>query len=190
MLRSLLPLLALSGAAALTCEMVWLRRLTLATGSAGIATTLILALYMAGLGIGGVWAGRRTWRSAPGEYGALELLAAGWTLLFPALLGIVAPLALPIAGLPGHLLLASLLLLPPALLHGATLPAISAAVDTPRQAAALYAVNTAGAVLGTLAAAFLWMPLLGVRGTELIAAAGSALAGLGALRLRQEQRAE
>lgn len=188
MLRTLLPLLALSGAAALTCEMVWLRRLTLATGSAGIATTLILALYMAGLGIGGVWAGRRTWRMAPGEYGVLELAAAGWTVLFPALLAGLAPHTLPVEGLTGHLLLAAPLLLPPALLHGATLPAVSAALSSKRQIAALYAVNTAGAVLGTLAAAFLWMPLLGVRGTELVAAAGSAVAGLAALHLARQRR--
>ncbi len=188
MLPQLTTLLALSGAAALTCEMVWLRRLTLATGSAGVATTLILALYMAGLGLGGVWAGRRTWHRAPGEYGVLELLAAGWAVLFPTLLAVIAPRTLPIEGLTGHLLLAAALLLPPALLHGATLPAVCAAVTTQRQTAGLYAINTAGAVLGTLAAAFVWMPLLGVRGTELVAASCSGLAGLGALLLARQQR--
>ncbi|NOY27909.1 MAG: hypothetical protein GXP62_18755, partial [Oligoflexia bacterium] len=62
-------LLALSGAGALLCELVWLRRLTLAFGSTGLALTLTLSVYMGGLGIGGLLAGRRTWRRAPRGYG-------------------------------------------------------------------------------------------------------------------------
>lgn len=177
MLSHLLLFLALSGAAALTCETVWLRRLALSTGSAGVAATLTLAVYMAGLGIGGVVGGRRTWSRPPVGYGVLELLAAGWALAFPLLLSVCAPIALSLGGLAGASVVAVLLLLPPALLHGATLPAAAAALERPADAALLYAANTAGAVLGTLLAAFLFMPTLGVRGTELVAAGLGATAG-------------
>ncbi|MEL6347849.1 MAG: hypothetical protein AAFV53_32385 [Myxococcota bacterium] len=186
MLPRLLPLLALSGAAALTCESVWLRRLALATGSAGIAATLTLAVYMAGLGIGGVIGGRVRWRQPPAGYGVLELLAAGWAILFPLLLQLTAPLALQLEGIVGAGVIAVLLLLPPALLHGATLPAAAASLERPDQVAGLYAVNTLGAVAGSLLAAFLFMPAAGVRGTELIAAALGAAAGIGAIQLRRE----
>lgn len=184
MLSRLLLLLALSGAAALTCETVWLRRLALATGSAGVAATLTLTVYMAGLGIGGVLGGRVRWRRPPSGYGILELLAAAWALAFPLLLRACEPIALSVSGLGGAALVAVLLLLPPALLHGATLPAAAASLDDPADAAGLYAANTAGAVLGTLLAAFLFMPTVGVRGTELIAAGLGAAAGVGALASR------
>lgn len=181
MLPRLMLLLALSGAAALTCETVWLRRLSLATGSAGVAATLTLAVYMAGLGIGGLLGGRVRWRRPPAGYGILELLAAAWTVAFPLLLRLCEPLVLTLDGLWGPALVSILLLLPPALLHGATLPAAAAALQHPREVGSLYAANTAGAVSGALLAAFLFMPAAGIRGTELIAAGLGALAGLTAL---------
>ena len=54
-----------SGAAALLCELVWMRRLSLAFGSTGLALALTLSIYMAGLGLGGALAGRRPWARAP-----------------------------------------------------------------------------------------------------------------------------
>ncbi|RME23973.1 MAG: spermidine synthase, partial [Deltaproteobacteria bacterium] len=83
---SLAALLAVSGAGALLCELVWLRRLSLALGSTGLALTLTLAIYLGGLGLGGGLAGRHRWRHPPRGYGLLELAAAGWAVAMPALL--------------------------------------------------------------------------------------------------------
>lgn len=177
---TLLPLLGLSGACALVCEVVWTRRLALSVGSTGEAVALTLGLYMLGLGLGGGLSGRLRHRRAPRAYGLLELCAAGWTLIFPGLLAL-----LPDGGdLRADLAIAALMLVPPGMLHGATLPAASAALSETREVSALYAVNTLGAVLGALAAPFLLMPTLGLRGTELVAAGGAALTGLVALGLR------
>ena len=182
----LLPLLALSGACALVCEVVWTRRIALSVGSTGEAVALTLGLYMLGLGLGGGLSGRMSHRRAPRAYGALELAAAGWTLLFPSLLAV-----LPGGGdLASDLGIAALMLVPPGVLHGATLPAASAALSETREVSALYAVNTLGAVLGALAAPFLLMPALGLRGTELVAASGAAFTGLCALALSPARGAE
>lgn len=175
----LLPLLGLSGACALLAEVVWTRRIALAVGSTGEAVALTLGLYMLGLGLGGGLSGLVSHRAPPRAYGLLELCAAAWTLLFPTLLAL-----LPGGGdLAADLAVAALMLVPPGMLHGATLPAAAAALDRPEEVSALYAVNTAGAVLGALAGPFLLMPALGLRGTELCAALGATVAGLGALAL-------
>ena len=181
-LRLLAGCLALSGAAALCCEVVWMRRLALATGSTGVATTLTLSLYMAGLGLGGMWAGRRRWPRSPAGYGALELGLACWALAFPFLLALALSLLTRVgpAWLPW---LASLLLLPPGYMAGATLPAIAAGLVDRRDVGLLYAVNTAGAVVGVLVGPLLLFPTMGLRGAELCAAGVSVLVGAAALLL-------
>lgn len=172
-------MLALSGGGALVCEVVWMRRLALLTGSSALAVTATLALYMGGLGLGSLAASRvRGWR-APRGYGLLELSAAAWAISVPALLGVVAPLT--IGGPAARLAAATLILLPPALLHGATLPALAPVLRASRDTGRLYAANTAGAVVGVLVGTFFLLPLLGVRGAELVGAACSATAGAWAL---------
>ena len=177
--RRIAALLALSGAAALCGEVVWMRRLALATGSTGLALTLTLSGYMAGLGIGGAWAGRRLWSRSPRGYGLLELASAGWLIAFPLIL----EAALPLLHGPRaqSAVTAALLVLPPGVLHGATLPAVSGALRTRADVGRLYAANTSGAVLGVLLGTFFLLPAAGLRGTECIAAAGAGAAGMMAL---------
>ncbi len=73
------------------------------------------------------------------------------------------------------------MLVPPALLHGATLPALAPVFPTSRDTSRLYAANTAGAVVGVLVGTFVLLPVLGVRGTELVGAGCAAAAGAWAL---------
>lgn len=182
-------LLALSGAAALLCEVVWLRRLTLLFGSTGLALSLTLAVYMGGLGLGGWLGGRRAWARPPAGYGWLELLAAGWAVAMPVVLRATTPVADAVPGLAGSALAAILALGPPAVLHGATLPAAAGAVLGGRAAGGLYAANTAGAVVGVLIGPLFLLPSLGLRGTELVAAGLGATAGLLALQMARDQAA-
>ena len=101
--------------------------------------------------------------------GALEASAAAWAVVFPWLLDLVRPWleAHPDARTPVAILLLAL----PATALGATWPLLASSLP-PARAAALYAFNTLGAVIGVLGSAFVLLPAWGVRTTELLAAAG------------------
>jgi spermidine synthase len=175
------PWLALffaSGATALVYEVLWMRRLGLVLGGSALSVTLTLTAFMAGLALGALVVSRIPalgWRGALRAYAGLELVAALWALAFPWLLD-AGVAALPLFPGAPHLL-AFALMLPPATALGATWPIVARQADASR-ATGLYAANTSGAVLGALLPAFIGMPLLGVRATELAAAAaGLAIAG-------------
>ena len=164
-------LFGLSGLACLVYETVWLRRLALVLGGSAVSSTVTLATFMAGLALGSLLVGagvRRLERWSPARisvgYGGLEGAAALWALGFPVFFGLVAQSS-------GGLLWVGCiaLLLVPATCLGATWPLV-ARVGATEGATALYVANTVGAVLGVLAATFVLLPTLGVRGTELLAA--------------------
>ena len=166
-LLTLSILMFCSGFTALTLEMVWLRRLSLQLGSAGLSATVTLAIYMGGLGLGSWLGGRVKWKTPLLGYGYLELTVALWAFIFPWLLQWIGP---TFTGSSSQsLLLAIPLLLPPALAHGATLPALSSLTKQAEGTSWLYTLNTFGAVFGVLGSAFLLLPKLGVRGTEVMA---------------------
>ena len=180
--RSVLWMLALSGAAALLCEIIWMRRVALLGGSTGLALTTTLSVYMGGLGIGSLVGGRV--RSGQGlrAYGMAELIAAGWILAIPGVLDQAALLSDGF-GMVGRAACLSLPLLPAAIMHGVSLPALRAELVDGRALARAYTMNTLGAMGGLLAGAFFLIPAAGVRQTELMAAALAAVAGIGALQL-------
>ena len=165
----LLPLLVVlfvgSGSAALIYEIVWFQMLSLIIGSSAISLGVLLATFMGGMCIGSVGLSYVvSARLHPLRvYAALEL-AIG-------LLGILVLLALPwvgglytaiggegLGGLVARAVLCALLLLPPTILMGATLPAIARWVEaTPKGVSWLgffYGGNIAGAVFGSLLAGF------------------------------------
>jgi len=168
-------LLAASGAVALAYEIVWLRRVSLFLGGSHVAAAVTVAAFMGGLAAGAALAPRL--RGDAVRWVALcEGFAALWALAFPLLLLVGQPVLT--AGPAARFALAVLLLLPPATALGATWPLLArtAGADT---SALLYAANTAGAVLGVLAATLIGLPLLGVRGTETTAAvAGLCIAAI------------
>src|SRR6185295_13824219 len=82
--------------------------------------------------------------------------------------------------------LSCLLLLLPTTLMGATLPVLSSALlsslgHDSGSVTKLYACNLAGAILGTVVAGFVLLPVFGIRATILIAAAINTLIGMTAL---------
>ena len=205
--RSIIPrsvvltLFLLSGATSLVYEVVWLRLLILIFGSTLYATSTILSTFMGGLA-GGAWlAGRfshKTERPPLILYGILEIFIGLYALLVPTLFHLLSPplrwvwnnggsdsfLALSMAKFVGI----ALVLLPPTLLMGASLPILARQVARDRdrigsQVGTLYAVNTFGAVLGTFAAGFLLIPGIGVQKTILLVAAVNIVLGLVSLRL-------
>jgi hypothetical protein len=84
-------LMLLSGLSALSLELVWLRRLSLEFGSAGLSATITLSIYMGGLGIGSIWSSTYHWKKPAQGYGILELFVAGWGFIFPLLLHFLSP---------------------------------------------------------------------------------------------------
>ncbi|MDA0312259.1 MAG: fused MFS/spermidine synthase [Gemmatimonadetes bacterium] len=162
------PLLLLfvgSGCAALVYQIVWFQMLQLVIGSTGVSLGVLLGAFMGGMFLGSlalpkyVPADRHPLR----VYAALELAIGGFGLLLLVLIPLVggAYVAVVPSGLPSILfraLLAGLLLIPPTLLMGATLPAISRYVtSTPAGVSWMgffYGGNIAGAVAGCLLAGF------------------------------------
>jgi spermidine synthase len=165
-LAVLLALFAASGCAALIYQIVWLERLALAIGSSAASLGVVLATFMAGLGLGSLLASRLRESGSPlRRYALLELAlgALGIVTLFgiPLLGGAYAALAGGGAWSLGvRLLVAGAALLPATVLMGATLPVVAACVGSGSGGAArlgwLYAANTAGGVVGAVAAAF-WL---------------------------------
>src|SRR6202035_4767003 len=89
---------------------------------------------------------------------------------------------------------AAIVLFLPTFLMGGTLPVLVRgltrdAAELGTQLARLYWVNTAGAVVGTFAAGFLFLPTLGLRQTLGVAVALNLLAGALALRLSRQEPA-
>ncbi len=180
-LRRVLPLLVLaSGFAGLSWEFLWQHHAALALGVSAQATAVVLACTMAGMAVGaalmGRWLAGREVDSPLRIYGLLEFviglsglaLGAGFDLLgtIDVALFRTSPGLLPLFQGTGI----ALLLGPPTMAMGATIPVL---VLLARRYASsisrLYAVNTAGAAIGVLLAAFLVLPNLGVFLTERVA---------------------
>ena len=176
---------ALSGAAALALEMLWMRSAGLVLGTTAFTAATVLACYFAGLGLGSVYARRASSRPVR-LYGYLEFGAAGgalWSLtIFRVLALDNAQVWLSNIGLAGRVAAVALAILPTTFCLGATLPTLAqalASVETVGQRGGLlYAINTAGAVLGAAAAGFGLPIFVGVRASYVIAAGASLLAGL------------
>ena len=183
----------LSGVAALTEVVGWFKYLTLTFGATTSATATLVAVFMGGLAIGSALAARTAprVRQPARVYAVLEAGVALIALATPALFSLVDRgyvLAFPsVAGRPGallavRLLLATVALLPPTVLMGATLPVLARSVEgrgaAGRPSAALYAVNTAGAVAGVALAGFVTIPRIGLWATLAASACLSLAAAL------------
>jgi spermidine synthase len=175
----------LSGFAALLYQTAWLRQFSLIFGTSELAVATVLAAYMGGLALGATVAGRYVGRIKRPilVYGLLEAGIALSALAVPLLLMVARALytaALgdqptpPDAAAIGqpifYLLVAFVVLAMPTGFMGATLPLLTRyAVRTNQEVgprvALLYATNTTGAVLGTIVAAFVLLPILGLNGT-------------------------
>jgi spermidine synthase len=185
-------LFLLSGAAALVYQVVWQRLLALHSGVGLYSVAVIVAAFMAGLGVGSHFGGRMSGplgpRRALAAFAALELLIG---LFGAASTGIyydwLYPWAVHLASRSWTAALVQVLaLLPPTTLMGMSLPFLVRAVVTDVEGAGrrigwLYGINVLGAAAGALAAPWLLVPLAGIRGAVRVAAAANGLVGVGAL---------
>lgn len=200
----------ISGFAALLYQTAWTREFAFLFGTSELAVVAVLAAYMGGLAAGAAIAARFVGRLTRPilAYGLLELGIAIGALCVPLLIGIVQSVYLAVAGgldAPPetislttalfHLLGAFVVLAPCTVLMGATLPLLARyAVSEDKQVGPrigiLYAVNTFGAIAGTLFAAFVFLPQFGLRHTVYIGVTGNALVFLAAAALARSVAAE
>ena len=188
-----------SGFCALVYQVAWLRLLRLIFGASTAASAAVLAIFMGGLGIGGLLLGRRADRAARplALYGRLEVGIALAAAASPLLVGLVRLVYVGMGGTASlgtvggtavRLLLTALVLGLPTFLMGGTLPAMARAATAGgdrgrRTLALLYGTNTLGAVAGALTTTFVALEWLGVRASILAAAGLNLLLALLALHL-------
>ncbi len=189
--RALPFLVALSGAAALVYESVWMRSFGLIFGGTTSAVAMVLAVFMGGMALGSALAARRPAAHPLQAYARVEMFVGATALVTLSLLrglpwayGVIVARA-GLTGTLEHLgiaALAALVLLPPTILLGATVPLAveflaRAGADVRAGFGRLYLLNTLGGALGVALAPFVLVPALGVRGTLVAAAAASLFVG-------------
>jgi spermidine synthase len=185
--------LAVSGAASMIYEVAWTRALTLVVGSSTYAFTGMLVAFLIGIA-GGSALFSRFFGARPlgaGTFVVLQLGAAlSATLVLPVferLPGVLVR-AMAVSVEPSFMLVLQVLLsvtamLVPTLFIGATFPcAVKAAARGVERVGfdvgRLYALNTLGAIVGTVAAGFLLIPMLGVQTTARTAVVINVATGL------------
>jgi len=185
--------IALSGTTALAAEVIWTRLLSLHFGATVYTFALILAVFLIGLGVGST-AGASLARTSPSPRRAL-----GWCQLF--ICGALAwaayqlteslpywPINPSIATTPWFTMQLDFVrclwvVLPGAILWGASFPLALAAVATTEQDAArlaggVYAANTVGAIAGSLVTSFVLIPWIGTSHSEQVIIIVAALSAL------------
>jgi len=185
--------IALSGLCALAAEVIWTRTLGLLLGATVYTFSIILAVFLVGLGIGssvGSLLSRST-TSARVLFGWCQMLAAGaiaWGAYMLAESLPYWPINPSIStnirfNFQLDLARAFWPMLPAALLWGASFPlALAASVskgqDPGRLVGGVYAANTLGAIIGALSASLLLVAWIGSQHAQQVLVALSAIAGL------------
>jgi len=190
--------IGLSGLCALGAEVVWTRLLSLMLGATVYTFSIILAVFLAGLGVGssaGSVLARRS-RSPRVMLGICQFLLAGAAAWAAYTISVLIPRsgfdptipANPLLVVRMDLLRAAWAILPAACLWGASFPLALAALATARKdddSGALvgqtYAANTVGAIAGSLGFSMILIPNLGTQPAERWLIALSAVAALIAL---------
>lgn len=190
----------LSGAAGLIHEIVWSKQIGYLLGSSLHSVATVTAAFLGGLALGAHTLGPRlVRRSDPARrYAQLEGMVALFGLaMLPLLRALDGPIGMLWRACGGEgpsfaiarVALLFTVLVPPAALMGATLPVLVARCERGALGsglAGLYAINTAGAVLGSLVAGFLLLPTLGLQASAAVAAVlNLAAAALAALQPRE-----
>src|SRR2546428_10936674 len=195
-LPSLLMMFVGSGCSALIYEIVWFQLLELVIGSSTVSLGILLGTFMGGMCLGSLLFPRlisRTYHPLR-VYALLELTIGviGLAILFamPVVAGAyTAGAGSGFFGLVVRSIVAGVCLIPPTLLMGATLPAISRWVETtPRGVSWLgffYGGNIGGAVIGSLLAGFYLMRVHDISITTFVAVALNVLVSAIALLVAQ-----
>ena len=173
----------LSGLTALGAEVVWTRQLSLLFGASVYNFSLILVIFLSGLGIGSSAGAVLARAKRPGE-----LLGLCQLMLVPSILWgsfmiteqipywLSTPEFLPwvmesVAYTFGwDMVRCAVALLPATVLWGASFPLALAATarrdDPGKVVGGVYAANTVGAIVGSLFTTLIWIPMAGTRSAQ------------------------
>src|SRR5205814_3592641 len=187
--RVLLAISLLTGLSSFIYEIVWVRSLSLVLGSTTHSFELMLASFILGLALGGLWIRSRIDRLGD----TLRFLA-----LVQVVMGVLAVLTLPVynesfdfmAWMLGAVqrsdngwvifnltsaLICLLVMLPATFMAGMTLPLITfTLLGSPlgeKSIGHVYAANTVGGILGVIIAVHLGLPFLGLKGALILGGA-------------------
>jgi spermidine synthase len=182
-----------TGAAGLIYQVSWQRWLLNVFGATIYSVATVLAAFMGGLALGSyLFAGpAQRMRRPLAAYGLAEIGIGISALILPLMLRLFDPvfsfayqsLDANFAALTAiRFFLVFMLLLIPTTLMGATIPLLARFLSPDGTGAGgrvgfLYALNTLGAVVGTVLAGFVFIRFLGVQGTVALAVAINVIAG-------------
>lgn len=203
LMRWLLATAFLTGLSSFVYEIVWIRMLSLVLGASTHAFEIMLASFILGLALGGLWIRRRVdGLDDPVRFLglvqiAMGLAAAATLVIYNGSFDLMAWLLSAIARNNGGFLLFSiastgialLIMLPATLCAGMTLPLItyrllrSSAGE--RALGLVYSVNTLGAIVGVVLAVHVLMDALGMRGALLAGAFIDVALGVALVALRR-----
>lgn len=188
-----------SGISGLGYQIIWSRQFGLGLGTEMASVLAVVGAFMGGMAVGSLGFDKVLSRSAePGRwYACLEIGIGLWAFISSWLMPAVQVVGLKAIGLEPsfarHWVVAFCLpfltLLPATVAMGATLPAmdrwIAPYFAEHRAIGLIYAVNTFGAVIGTLLSAFVLLPTLGFKSSIGVFAAINVCCGLAAFWLRR-----
>ncbi len=183
--RLFLILAATSGLLSISLEVLWTRSLSLVLPTSVADFGLVMSAYLLGVGIGSLWIGWRARTRPPSPttlwraYLAIAMTSLLPVLCFPYIPAWRSTLLAAYDGFSAHHgvswraalffdnFFAFLLMFPVTFLMGIALPILIGLATqdrrhTGRTAGQLYAINTVGSILGSLAVAFWWMPTYGI----------------------------
>jgi spermidine synthase len=187
--RTIYLLIASSGFATLSWEVIWQIKSTLALGVSAWGAAITLAIVMGGMSLGGFLMGKALGHGSPMQaihlYGLLEVIAGlAGCFLNTAMRLLESIDTWAYTELPGSLSLISILGMIvvfslPTLCMGATFPVFGLITKQYQVSmATLYSLNTLGAALGVLMVALVLIPSFGITHTINIIAAINILIGL------------
>lgn len=205
-LRVVLLSTALSGAASFAYEIIWIRMLSMAVGSTMHAFELMLAAFIAGIALGGLWIRKHADRTNT------PLRLVGWMQI---LMGIAALASLAVYATAfawvgwlmdaiaktdggyalfnmGTAAIAISIMLPAAFFAGTTLPLFTVALLRDglgeRTIGRVYAWNTLGSIIGVFFAIHLLIPSIGLKLSLCVAAIVDMAIGLILLRATSDTK--
>lgn len=165
----ILPLMALSGAASFTYEVLWTRLLNHVFGGTIYAFAIMLASFLTGIAIGGALAGKmaRDCRGSLLLMTAAQLSIAGLSWLTYLAMETLMPSG---SGLLHKSMFSMAVMVPATLFIGATFPLAvrvlaNSSKDSPLASGRVYAWNTFGAIAGSVLAGFVLLPQFGFGGS-------------------------
>lgn len=198
--RVLLISFIFSGIAALIYELTWIRPLQFLLGSTIYTISMIFAAFMAGLALG-------SWiitkyidgiENLPRAYALMEITIGIYGVLLLSLFNILPDIYNSLYFLSSNFylfefvqfILIFLVLLIPTTLMGATFPVVAkfyAKEKIGKDIGEIYSANNVGAIIGSFAAGFILIPLLGIKASIIISGITNLIVGIGILSLADKK---